>query len=361
MKTPLYDEHVKLKGHIVDFAGWDMPVYYSSILDEHHNTRNNAGLFDICHMGEIYVRGKDALPFLQKALSRNLHSLAVGKVNLSVMCNESGGSIDDLTVYKFSDEKFMLVVNASNIKKDYAFLVSVKDKYDFDVSVEDKSKETAKLDLQGPHSEKILQKLTDCKLSEINYYAFKEADVLGVQTIVSRTGYTGEDGFEIYFDADKACLIWNELLEAGKEFSLLPVGLGARDSLRLESGMNLYGHELHDDVSPLHCRYSWVTDLTKDFEGKEAVLRRKENDNQKLIGFEMADRAIPRNGYKIFNDSCEAVGAVSSGTFSPTMHKGIGLGFVPKEFAKEGSTLNIEIRSNLHKAKIIKLPFYRRS
>lgn len=358
-KTPLYNEHKKLGATIIDFSGWDMPIYYTSVIDEHNTTRTAAGLFDICHMGEIMVEGRQALDLLQKTMSRDIGKLNQGEIALSVMCNEKGGILDDLTVYKFHNEKYMLVVNASNTEKDFDWICKVNKESSFDAEVRDVSNETAKLDLQGPRSGQILQKLVDVDLSKIGFYKFQEGKIDGVEAVISRSGYTCESGFELYFPWNFAKKIWDRILESGKKEGVKPIGLGARDTLRLECTMNLYGNELDENKTPLQARYGWVVDFGKDFIGKDALLKQKETGiKQKLVGFEMLERGIARHSYRIFKDGKEA-GVVTSGTLSPTLKKAIGLCYIEAEFSDEGTEIEVEIREKKYKAKIVKLPFYR--
>jgi len=359
-KTPLFEEHKKLGSVIVDFGGWDMPVQYTTVIDEHNTTRNFAGLFDISHMGEIMVEGKQGFDLIQKATSRNISNLKQGKISLAVICNEQGGIMDDLTIYKFSNEKYLLVVNASNDVKDFEQLEKVRRENNFDASVKDVSGETAKLDLQGPNSQKILQQIVDFELDDIKFYSFKEGKINGIEGIVSRSGYTGEDGFELYFAWKKGPEIWNKLLEIGKEHGLKPIGLGARDTLRLEGAMNLYGHEMDETKTPLEARYEWIVDFDKDFVGKEAIQKQEEECLPgKLVGFEMIDRGIARAHYKIFDGEKE-IGEVTSGSLSPTLKKSLGLCYIKSQYANSGTEIEIEIREKKLKAKIVKLPFYKR-
>lgn len=359
-RTPLYEEHKKLNANIVEFGGWDMPVQYTNVIDEHNTTRNAAGLFDICHMGEIIVEGKDAAKLLQKATSRNIEKMSDGKMVLAVLCNENGGILDDLTIYKFNENRFMVVVNASNIEKDFNQVKKVNEQNKFNAKVLDISESIAKLDLQGPKSQEILQKLVDFDLNEIKFYEFKECSVSNEAAIVSRSGYTGEDGFEIYFDWNAAPKIWKLILETGKEYGIKPCGLGARDTLRLECAMNLYGHEMDETKTPLQARYEWVVDCDKDFIGKVAILKQKqEGVKEKLAGFEMIDNAIARNGYELFKDG-NMVGFVTSGSQSPTLKKRIGLCYIKTEYSRADNEFDVNIRDKLYKAKIVKLPFYKR-
>jgi len=354
-KTPLYEEHIKLGARIVEFGGWLMPVFYTNVIEEHIATRTKAGLFDICHMGEIEITGKDAFNLIQKLITNDLGKLPKNKAFYTVMCNEKGTIIDDLFVYCFSKECYMLVVNASTKDKDLNW---IKEKSKgLAVSILDKTDELAKLDLQGPKAEEILQKLTPANLKELKRFNFIESSISNTKSIISRTGYTGEDGFELYFDADSSAKIWNLLLDAGKPFGIKPVGLGARDTLRLESCYSLYGHELSEEINPLEAGISFVVKLDKpDFIGKSAL--EKIRLTRKLVAFEMIDHSIPRNGYEIIRNN-KPIGYVTSGTLSPTLKKGIGLGFVDIQYINTGNEIHIKIREKLYKAKIVEKPFYK--
>ena len=331
-----------------------MPVFYTNVIDEHNCTRTKVGLFDICHMGEFLISGKSAFDFIQNIITNDLRKLEVGKAFYTSLCLENGHVIDDLFVYMLADDKFMFVVNASNIEKDFNWLI--KHKID-GVDIIDKSKETAKLDLQGPKSFDVLSKMVD--VSDLKRFHFVEKDVLGVKIIISRTGYTGEDGFELYFDSSKAVDIWNRLLELGKDDGIQPIGLGARDTLRIEAGYSLYGHELNEHINPIEASTGFVVKLDKDnFIGKDALVRIKERGIlRKVVAFEMIDRAIPRKGYTIVKDGTE-LGYVTSGTMSPTFKKGIGLAFVKVNESFVGNEININIRGKLYLAKIVKKPIY---
>ncbi|MBS3097165.1 glycine cleavage system aminomethyltransferase GcvT [Candidatus Woesearchaeota archaeon] len=355
-KTALYQEHVKLGAKIVEFGGWLMPVFYTNVIDEHITTRTKAGLFDICHMGEIMIEGDDAFRLVQKLFTADISKLTKGGIVYCVMCNENGGAVDDLTVYCFDKNKYMLVVNAGTVDKDLEWVKKCSS--GFDVAVTDKRKELAKLDLQGPNAEAILQKMTKANLNSLKRFGFIENEVNGVKAIISRTGYTAEDGFEIYFGVNKAVEIWNRLLTVGKESGIKPVGLGARDTLRLEACYSLYGHELDDSITPIEAGISFVVDNKDNFVGKEALIKQKMEGAKRLImAFEMTDKAVPRNGYEIFKGN-RKVGYVTSGTMSPTFKKGIGLGMVEKDNSKTGNEIEIKIRDKLYKAVIVKRPFY---
>ncbi|KKP36764.1 MAG: glycine cleavage system aminomethyltransferase T, aminomethyltransferase [Candidatus Peregrinibacteria bacterium GW2011_GWF2_33_10] len=359
LKTPLNEVHKKLGARMVDFGGWEMPVVYTNQIEEHHAVRKFAGIFDVSHMGEIMFTGKDAFNLIQKLVSRDISAMDNGKVMLCVLCNEQGGIIDDLTVYKFNEEKYMLVVNAGTQENDYQWMI--QHKQNFDVEVKNVSFEITKLDLQGPNAQKILQKLTKEDLNEIKRYRFKEILIDNVEMIVSRSGYTGEDGFELYFLNQYAEQIWNKIMEIGKNDGLIPCGLGSRDTLRTECGMMLYGHDIDTNMTPFESVYGFAVSLNKNFIGKEVLEKQKnEGTKKKLVGFEMIDRGIARQHYSIFKNG-EKIGEVTSGTPSPTLNKNIGMGYVRTEDAIVDSTIEIQIRDNFAKAKIVSLPFYVRT
>lgn len=360
-KTPLHDRHLNLGAKIIDFGGWAMPVQYTNVISEHRTTREAAGLFDICHMGEIDVKGPGAFPLLQYVMSRNLEGQDIGQMKLSILPNRQGGIIDDLTIYKFSDDYYRLVTNAVTKDKDLKWIRKIRDDKDFrNVELIDITEDTGKLDLQGPLSETILQRTMNDPLASLQYYHSMETKVHDAPAVVSRSGYTGEDGFEIYVSAGKVGEIWDALLEAGKPEGIKPVGLGARDTLRLESGMMLYGNEMCETVSPFEVVYGWVTNLEKDFVGRDLLLRQNEEGvKRKLVGFVVEDRGIARHGYKVFKHGRE-VGEVTSGTFSPTLQKAIGLAFVPAEYKEPGTFIDIQIRDSFAKSRVVPLPFYRR-
>jgi aminomethyltransferase len=360
-KTPLYDRHVALGAKLIDFGGWAMPVQYTGVVEEHHATRTAAGLFDICHMGEIDVRGPQAFHLLQHVMTRNLEQQVVGQMKLSVLTNEQGGIIDDLTVYRLADDHYMVVTNAATRDKDLRWLQDKKQEKNFSgVEIVDRTDQLGKIDLQGPHAQVILQALTDSDLSSLRYYHAIGTTVAGLPSLVSRSGYTGEDGFEIYAEGDRIGILWDELLAAGAASGLKPIGLGARDTLRLEAGMMLYGHEMCESVSPFEVIYGWLADLEKDFIGRDFLERQKKKGvTRKLVGFEMVERGIARAGYKIFKYGRE-IGEVTSGTFAPTLNKAVGFAFVPAQYAEPETEMDIGIRERLVKAKVVKIPFYRR-
>ncbi|OGQ47491.1 MAG: glycine cleavage system protein T [Deltaproteobacteria bacterium RIFCSPLOWO2_02_FULL_44_10] len=356
-RTSLYEEHKKCGGKIVDFAGWEMPVQYSGVIEEHLTVRRAAGLFDVSHMGEVEVTGTDAISFLQYLTVNDVSKLQDGQAQYSVLCNENGMAIDDIIVYRFHAEKFLIVVNASNRDKDVAWIQKhTKGK----VTIRDISDDWSLIALQGPASPTILKKISDVDLSKLQSFHFVLADVSAQQCIVARTGYTGEVGCEIFCSNAAAPLIWQELLTTGKGAALKPAGLGARDTLRLEMCYCLYGHELTEETNPLEAGLSWVVKLTKkdDFIGKKALMQVKEMGLQrKLVGFKMIDTAIPRHGYPVMHQG-KRVGHVTSGTMSPSLKQPIGLAYVPSELATEGSKFSIDIRDRLREAEAVQIPFY---
>ena len=355
--TPLHDEHVALGGKMVPFAGFSMPVQYPiGITAEHKAVREACGLFDVSHMGEFVVRGPEALDLIQRISVNDASRIEVGQAQYSAMCLESGCVIDDLIVYRFAD-RYMLVVNAANLGKDWAWLE--RHAADFDVEIEDVSNETALLALQGPGAREVLRPLASLDVDEVKYYRFAEGEVAGVPAVISGTGYTGEDGFELYVPADRAVELWRALLEAGKDAGLVPAGLGARDSLRLEVGYALYGNDLDEEHTTLESGLGWVTKLDKgDFVGREALTAQKEAGvERKLVGLRLTGKGFPRPGYDIVSEG-EVVGKVTSGTVSPTLGYGIALGFVPTELSKADTELQIDARGRLVDAVVQRPPFY---
>ena len=338
-----------------------MPVQYTNVIDEHRTTRGAACLFDICHMGEIEVKGPQALDLLQLVLTRNLADQTIGQVKLSALLNDVGGIIDDLTVYKMAEKSYMLVTNATPKDRDWQWIKSIQQEKHFNCTLEDISNRTGKLDLQGPRSEEILQKLTEANLKTLRFYHFCEPPVAGFPAIISRSGYTGEDGFEIYAASDVIDEIWDKLMSAGAQSGLKPAGLGARDTLRLESGMMLNGQDLNESISPLEVPYGWIVDEHKKFIGSDA-LKAKQNSGikKKLVGLEMTGRGIARHGYEVFRGEKE-IGIVTSGTFSPTLNKAIGLAFIDIAFSVPDTKIAVAIRDTMSEAKIVKLPFYKRA
>lgn len=360
-KTPLYERHLALGATMTDFGGWNMPVQYTGIIEEHKKTREAAGLFDICHMGEIDVTGAGALDFLQFLLTRNLADQQIGQMKLSVMTNEEGGILDDLICYRIDNQHYRLVTNAGTKDKDLNWLLQAKSERSFTgVDIVDLSDVTGKIDLQGPRSQAILQSLVPADLSTMKFYTAVSAAVSGIPALISRSGYTGEDGFEIYTDADQSATVWDLLMEKGKVAGLVPVGLGARDTLRLECGMMLYGSDIDEHTTPYEAVYGWLVDLSKPFIGREALQRQQAAGiGKKLVGFEMVDKGIARHGYRVLREG-QNIGVVTSGTFTPTLNRAIGLAYVPPGMKEPGTEIDIDIRNRPTRARVVRLPFYKR-
>jgi aminomethyltransferase len=356
-QTPLHDEHLALDARMVPFAGYAMPVQYATgIVKEHQAVRNDAGLFDVSHMGEFEVRGPEALGLIQTLMTNDASKLAVGQAQYTVMCKPDGGALDDCLVYRF-DDRYMVVVNAANLEKDRAWFE--QHAADFDVEFADRSAEIALLALQGPKAQRILTALTEADLEAIGFYRFAEGEVAGVEGVISRTGYTGEDGFELYLPAGDAVTVWEALLRAGAEHGLMPAGLGARDSLRLEVGYILYGNDLDEEHTPLEAGLGWVVKLGKgEFNGSDVLARQKEEGvAKKLVGFVLQERGFPREGYEIRWQG-EAVGEVTSGVLSHSTGDGVGMGYVPTEASKSGTELEVVIRGKAIPAVVRRPPFY---
>ena len=356
-RTSLYERHVAGGGKIVPFAGFEMPVQYQTgIIAEHAAVRETAGLFDVSHMGEFIVRGPQALELVQHITVNDASKIEVGQAQYSAMCLESGGIIDDLLIYRFAD-RFMLVVNAANREKDLKWIQQHADT--FDVELEDVSEGTALIALQGPAAREILQPLTKPDVNSIEYYRFSEGEVANVPAVISGTGYTGEDGFELYTAAEDASKVWDALLSAGSSDGLIPAGLGARDSLRLEMGYSLYGNDLDENHTTLESGLGWITKLDKDyFVGRNALREQKENGvTRRLVGMKLEGRAFPRPGYPIVSNG-EAVGQITSGTMSPSLGVGIALGYVPSEMARIDTVLQIDVRGRLADGRVQRPPFY---
>ncbi|WP_370221960.1 glycine cleavage system aminomethyltransferase GcvT [Cytobacillus sp.] len=359
-RTPLFEVYKDYGAKTIDFGGWDLPVQFSSIKEEHEAVRTKAGLFDVSHMGEIEVKGTDSLKYLQKMMTNDISKLKNSGAQYTAMCYENGGTVDDLLVYKIEDDHYLLVVNASNIEKDFNWL---QDHAEGNVELKNLSEDMAQLAIQGPLAEKVLQKLAGTNLADIGFFKFQQdVDLNGKKALVSRTGYTVEDGFEVYCDAKDAAALWNEILEAGKEEGVLPCGLGARDTLRFEANLALYGQELSPDITPLEAGIGFAVKVNKEAEfiGKEVLKNQKENGvPRKLAGIEMIDRGIPRHGYPVYKGE-ELIGEVTTGTQSPTLKKNIGLVLIKKEHAEPETELEVEIRGKRLKAKIAATPFYKR-
>jgi len=359
-RTPLFEEHKKLGAKIVPFAGYEMPVQYpTGIITEHKTVRERVGLFDVSHMGEFFITGRDPLGFIQYVTTNDASKLEVGQVQYSVFCQEDGTAVDDCLVYRFAD-KYMIVVNASNRDKDREWISKFADR--FGVTVDDRSDDIGLLALQGPDAPAVLRKLTRTDLDAIEYYHFAEGSVAGIDAIISRTGYTGEDGFELYIAADRTVELWRAVLSAGEEFGILPIGLGARDSLRLEMGYMLYGNDIDDQHTPLEAGLGWVTKLDKgDFIGRAALVAQKEAGlRQRLVGFVLKERAFPRHGYEV-RVGGEPAGVVTSGTVAPSLDQGVGMAYVPVEAAKPGTQIEVVVRNKPTAAEVVKPPFYKGS
>lgn len=359
-RTPLYSIYGEYGGKVVDYAGWELPVQFEGITIEHEAVRNTAGLFDVSHMGEIEIRGEEALKLVQKLITNDASSLKKNTVIYTFMCYETGGVVDDLLVYKMEEDYYYLVVNASNVDKDYEWIC--KNKGDFNVEIINISNEVSELALQGPKSEKILQKLTSYDLSSIKFFCFsRDVEINGVKCLISRTGYTGEDGFEIYSDGKHIEKLWREILKAGEEEGIKPAGLGCRDTLRFEASLPLYGNEISKDISPIEAGFGYfVKEKEEYFIGKEVLLKeKKEGPSRKLIGFQLVDRGIPRHGYKVFSKEYE-IGFVTTGYFSPTLKKNIGLALVESRYSVLGEEILIEIRNKKVRGIIINKKFYKR-
>ncbi|MBC1470533.1 glycine cleavage system aminomethyltransferase GcvT [Listeria seeligeri] len=356
-KTPIHPIYEKYGAKTIDFGGWDLPVQFSGIKAEHEAVRTDVGLFDVSHMGEILVEGPDSTAYLQYLLSNDIEKIKIGKAQYNIMCYENGGTVDDLVVYKITETKYILVVNAANTEKDYEWMV--KNVFG-DVTVTNVSSMYGQLALQGPNAEKILTKLTDIDLSSISFFGFVEdANVAGVKTIISRSGYTGEDGFEIYMQSDDAVKVFEAIMAEG----VLPIGLGARDTLRLEAVLALYGQELSQDITPLEAGLNFAVKLKKeaDFIGKEALVKQKEAGlTRKLVGIELIERGIPRHDYSVFQND-KKIGIITSGTQSPTLGTNIGLALLETPYTELGQEVEVGIRTKKIKAKVIATPFYKRA
>ena len=358
-KTTFNGIHKKLGAKMVEFAGFEMPIQYSSIIAEHKAVRNSVGVFDVSHMGEVFISGDKALEFVQYITINDASKLFPGKVQYSAMCYPDGGIVDDLLVYKLSDTEFLLVINASNIEKDVRWM---KENNKFGVSIDDRSDEYSLLAVQGPNSEEVIKKLVK-EMPELEYYHFTKGKIAGIDMIISRTGYTGEIGYELYFtgDVSDAEKVWNELFTAGKEFDIQPVGLAARDSLRLEMGYCLYGNDIDQTTNPIEAGLGWITKLDKEnFIGKDAILKiKQEGPGRKLVAMISDEKTFPRKGYDITSDS-KKVGVVTSGTVSPVLEKPIALGYVNKPLNTAGSNVAFKIRDKEFPATVTKLPFVKK-
>jgi len=359
-KTGFYNQHIELNAKMVSFAGFEMPIQYpKGIIHEHKVVRSNVGVFDVTHMGEFFVQGPEALDLVQKLITNDASKLEIGQVLYTAMCYEDGGIVDDLLTYKLADDHYMLVVNGSNVDKDYAWVE--KNAADFNCEIRNESDEYLLLAVQGPKSKDTIKKLTDCNLDDMEFYRFADKQTLaGVPAIVSRTGYTGELGYELYFKGGEAEAkkVWDSIMEAGEEYGIEAVGLGCRDTLRLEKGYALYGNDINQDTNPIEAGLGWITKLAKDdFNGK-AVMEKVKADgpNRRLVGFEVnADRFIARQGYKIFNGD-EEIGFVTSGNLSPSLEKPIGMGYVKWDYRNPDTEIEIEARGKRFPATVRKMP-----
>lgn len=359
-KTPLYDTHVDLGAKMTEFGGWLMPVQYSGIIEEHNHVRESAGIFDVSHMGEIMITGEDSLEYADFLLTNDLSELEPGSIAYSPMCYPDGGCVDDVLAYRLSEKKMLIVVNASNIDKDYEWMMSNTGR--FDVTVDNLSEQYAQIAIQGPEAQRILGLVADTDLTEIGFFKFHEnVKIAGVPALVSRTGYTGEDGFEIYLNPLKAEKVFRTLLEKGGD-RIKACGLGARDTLRLESCLPLYGNELSSDITPLQAGLKFFVKFgEKDFMGKKALVEENEKGpDRKIAAFEMEDKGIARHGYEVFNEKGEKIGHVTSGSPSPTLSKNIGLALVDSAYAKSGNAIMIEMRRKKARAITVKKPFYKK-
>lgn len=357
-RTKFYNIHKNLNAKLVEFAGFEMPVQYTSIIQEHKTVRHKVGVFDVSHMGEIFIKGARALDFVQYITINDASKLFPGRVQYSAMCYEDGGIVDDLLVYKISDQEFLLVVNASNIQKDFDWM---NKNNKFGVEILNRSDDFSLLAIQGPDSLKTIQKISERNI-DLEYYHFTKMKIADVDMIVSRTGYTGELGYELYFEGDESTAekIWNSVFEAGKEFNIQPVGLGARDTLRLEMGYCLYGNDIDQTTNPLEAGLGWITKLNKpDFVGKEALLKAKENITRKLVAMISEEKIFPRHGYDISANG-RKIGHITSGTVSPILDKAIALGYVEKDFSAVDTEVNFVVRGKEFPAKVVKLPFIKK-
>lgn len=359
-RTPFFENHEQAGAKLIDFNGFEMPVQYDSIKKEHNAVRNDVGLFDVSHMGEFFVKGPEAKKLIQYVSANDISKINTGRAQYTVMCYEDGGIVDDLLIYQLEENHFMMVVNAANREKDYEW---VTDHNEFDATVQNRSDDYCLLAIQGPDAKETLQKLTEQDLDDIGFYRFVFGDLVGFDdVIISETGYTGEKGFEVYFDKNEVNpgKVWDAIMEAGQEYDIEPAGLGARDTLRLEMGLALYGNDISKDTNPLEARLGWLTKLDKDeFIGREALLKIKEEGIQrKLMGLDTNSRRIvPRKGYAICDENGDQIGEVTSGSLSITLNKGIAMGYIPVEYAEEGTRVYLSVRNRLEGVEVVKPPF----
>lgn len=360
-KTPLFNSYEKYGGKIIDFAGWALPVQYEGIIAEHEAVRTAAGLFDVSHMGEVEIVGEDAFKFVQNLITNDISILEDNQILYALMCYQEGGVVDDLIVYRFNKNHFFLVINAGNIEKDFDWMLSNKE--GFDVDITNISSYIAQLAIQGPKAQEILQKLTDTDLGDIKFFFCKRGTLIGgIKCLVSRTGYTGEDGFEIYTDVESVIDLWDKILDVGKEDGLKPIGLGARDTLRFEVNLPLYGNELSESITPLEAGLGFFVKLNKEnFIGKDALAKqKKEGLKRKIVGFEMKGKAIPRHAYDVFAGE-EKIGTVTTGYLSPSIKKNIGLALIDSKYSELGTTIFIKVRNKLIEAVVVDKRFYKKN
>ncbi len=359
-KTPLYASHIRLGAKMVEFGGWEMPIQYSNITEEHHAVRNGVGLFDVSHMGEVSIEGKESEKFINYLVTNDVKLLRDNEIQYAMMCYENGGVVDDLLVYKKNTDNYLLIINAGNIEKDLEWIHRVAEETKMDINISNESPKTAEVALQGPFAERLLQDHVNIKLSEVPFFTFVEkVSLFGSDCLISRTGYTGEDGFEIYTDNDNIENIWNKLLENGSKYDILPCGLGARDTLRFEANLPLYGHELSENISPLEAGYGFCVKLDKDdFKGKDALKEQKEKGlKRKIVGFELIDKGIARADYTVTDEKGQEIGHVTTGYKSPTLDKALGLALISSEHAGIGKEIHIQIRNKTLKSIIISRKF----
>lgn len=364
-RTALFEEHVRLGGRLIDFGGWELPVQYSGVMDEHLTCRSSAGIFDVSHMGEIHVEGPDAESFLNYLVSNNVSKLEVKQAQYTVMCNEEGGVVDDLVIYRRAKDRFLVVVNASNTSKDFDWMLKIQKQKPGSYRLSNESANYTQIALQGKNAVEILKSITNTPLETIKTYWFEEGIVLSsIPAILARTGYTGEDGFEIYVPWEKGPQVWRALLESGERHGLKPCGLGARDTLRMEMKYPLYGHELNDQTNPLEAGLGWVVKLDKgNFVGRNSLLSIKEKEPKKqLIGLKLLDRGIPRQGYAVFTeDGKTQMGKLTSGTQSPSLQQAIGIAYLSTSHSAVGTRISVDIRGTKIPAEVVSTPFYKKS
>lgn len=357
-KTAAHDKHVNLGAKMVPYAGFEMPVQYAGVREEHRNVRTRCGIFDVSHMGEFFVRGKGALDLLQYLLTNDASKIEVGGIQYTCMPNGEGGIVDDLLLYRMAPEEYMLVVNAANIKKDWDWINAHNT---FGAEVEDRSDDLSLFAVQGPEAAKVLRDLTDVDLENMKFYTYQIGTFAGVdQVIISATGYTGAGGFELYFPNEYAPELWDKIMAAGENFGIQPAGLAARDTLRLEMGFCLYGNDIDETTSPIEANLGWITKFTKDFLDADRLKRQKEEGvERRLIGFELQGRGVPRQGYRIVDENGDDIGIVTSGTMAPSVEKPIGMGYVKTEYRKPGTEIFIQVRNKNVPAQVVKMPFYK--